>query len=356
MGYHQPEGIHEECPDTRRRAVLGVSQLLDSAWASTSQNAGDNHFMNGASEAHKLNPRIAPDAAVDAYLKFGKGTSLASPVRESSRKAGKRVETVSNIRLMPDMFATPALISSANHRNEVLVLRRERFTASAKRSDFRSSPGHLAFTRHALERIHSRRAAQEDADFGDMIRDRVCEADKRLSFAWSAGIYLGSSPTDTTTATAIPFLDGLLLVQNRLVAVREPHRIGLWLEARAKHVRQHPTSPNPLLVAPCPDFRGRPMTGIVISFATTYVPREMLRPIQEGYADWFLRREVDLPDDGWLDSCFEIHASRDVVRHNGQAEHFGRQLLHDVMTRRALEAPLLPLGFQKQGHPDNWKD
>lgn len=349
--YNPPQG---ECDETRRQAVLEVSRLLDAAWNSTITKKGQFHFMNVISNAHKDNPRTAPNIAVDTYLQYGAGASLASPEKSSARKAGKLQRTISNIRLMPDVFATPALIHRANHRNEALVLRRERFTSTSKRSDFRSAPGHLAFTRHALERIHSRGSSPRDADLGDLIRSRVVEADRRLSYAWASGIYLGQSPTDRTAATAIPFLEGLLLIQNRLVAINDPHRISLWLEARARMVRKHPASPNPLLLAPCPDFRGRPMTGMVLSFATTYVPREMLRPVQEGYADWFLRRETPLPDDGWLDACFEMHASRSVSPQSSKTEHFGRQLLNDVMTRRALEAPLLPLGFRQQNHPDTW--
>ncbi|MAM83299.1 MAG: hypothetical protein CL472_01285 [Acidobacteria bacterium] len=356
MGEPSYNASREESEETRRRAVLEVSKLLDTAWHSTITKNGEYHFMNAISNAHRDNPKTAPDVAVETYLKYGAGASLASPERSVGRKAGKRQEIVSNIRLMPDVFVTPALIHRANHQNEALVLRRERLTSTSKRSDFRSAPGHLAFTRHALQRIHSRGSAPRDADLGELMRSRVVEADKRLSYAWSAGIYLGSSPTDRSAATAIPFLEGLLLIQNRLVSIQDPQRVSLWLEARAKMVRRHPTSPNPLLLAPCPDFRGKPMTGLVISFATTYVPREMLRPVQEGYADWFLRRETELPDDGWLDACFEVHASRTVTPPSSKTEHFGRQLLTDVMTRRALEAPLFPLGFRNQNHPDRSPD
>ena len=92
MGEPSYNPSREESEETRRRAVLEVSKLLDTAWHSTITKNGEYHFMNAISNAHRDNPKTAPDVAVETYLKYGAGASLASPERSVGRKAGKRQE------------------------------------------------------------------------------------------------------------------------------------------------------------------------------------------------------------------------------------------------------------------------
>ena len=98
------------------------------------------------------------------------------------------------------------------------------------------------------------------------------------------------------------------------------------------------------------------MTGMILSFATTYVSKKMMRPEQAAYADRFLDRAMILPDDGWLDACFEIHSNADASRAKVAPDHLARHLLDRVMSVRKLDMPLLPLGFRQQNHPNEWSD
>lgn len=362
----RPEAANDATPPKRwhpsgppgQESVDAASHYLHSMWSATECAPGTIDFTSVAVECHRNRSRSAHQRISDAFLADGRNAAVAAVETRTYRRMMDPVIEHDFIRLVPDLFVAPFALDEIDTRSEVLVVRRERCSFSRKRSDVRSAPGHLAISRHALERMHER-SLQDGGDLADTIRREIGDADRALEFAWTAGIHLGASPTDRLAATAIPFLDGLLLVQNRIIAMRQDSNPAEWQEMRPSGIHRHAIPINPLTTVPTPDLWGRRMVGHVVSVAATYVAGDMMRNAQGGYRDWFLRtmsrHEHEMPGPSERATrCIEHHRVVGSERKTICVPDLGRRVLHEIVNQRPRQPTLMSIGWTRFAHPARW--
>lgn len=362
-----PDAANDDNPFVRRwhqsgppgdASVHATTEFLEAMWAACEPPKGTPCHLEAAYEGHRSKARNAHERAARLLVDGPRSANGTAFTTRRLRRLGEPMIEIDHMRVVPDLFVTPAR-PVAERRHEMLVLRRERCSFTRKRTDVRSAPGHLAISRHALERIHER-SLIGGGDLRATVLDQAEEADSALAFAFAAGIHLGTNRLDRRAATAIPFCDGLLLVQNRIVALRRSANPADWQEISRGGRFHHPVAINPLTTVPVPDMYDQPMVGHVVPVAATYVSGDMMRTTQEGYRDWFLRmmslhRSV-MPDlAARTAKCVEHHRAGEMVEDPFvSVPDVGRRVLGEIVVQRPHQPILMSIGWTRFSHPCRW--
>lgn len=362
-----PEAANDDVPRTRRwhrpgppgqASVDATSEFLRDMWKACEPTTDAHCHITAATKGHRAGSRDVHERCLELLVNGAGAANAAGFVVTRRRRLGDTVIRVDHMRVVPDLFVPPAR-PEPEIFNEVLVLRRENCSFSRRRTDVRSAPGHLAVTRHALERIHER-SLVDGGDLRTTVLDQIRDADRALAFAFSAGIHLGSNRLDPRAATAIPFCDGLLLVQNRVVALRRACNPSDWQEITRAGRFQHRVAINPLTTVGVPDAYGHEMVGYVLPVAATYVAGDMMRISQQGYRDWFLRmmdrHRADMDDiASSTASCIEQHRRSEAIAKCGPlVSDIGRRMLNDIVVQKPHQPLLMSIGWTRFEHPSRW--
>lgn len=283
-----PEPANDDAANTRvwhpcgppgPASVAATGEFLHGIWdACNTFNDADADFRQVALQGFKARSRDVHERIAHTLVHGETASSGALFTGRKGRSLGQPLIELNTIRMVPDLFVSPAHPSPEPY-NEVLVLRHECATMTAKRFDIKSTAGLMAITRHALERIHER-SLLNGGDLHDTIRSQLWDVDYSLAFAWSAGLHLGTGRRDRTAATAVPFCDGLLIVQNRIVALREGHNPCEWHAFDRSGVFLKPVAVNPLHAIALPPLHGFEMEGFLVPVAATFIAKDMLRHTQ----------------------------------------------------------------------------
>jgi len=362
-----PQAANDDVPRARRwhqpgppcaASVEATTDFLHEMWRACEPAVGTECHVDTATRGHRARSRDVHERSADVLVNGPRSANAAGFTTTRRRRLGEPVIEIDHMRVVPDLFVPPSR-PEAERFNEVLVLRRETCSFSRRRTDIRSAPGHLAITRHALERVHER-SLIDGGDLRTTVLDQICDADRALAFAFSAGVHLGCNRLDHRAATAIPFCDGLLLVQNRVVALRKACNPSEWQEITKGGRFCHRVAINPHTTVEIPDAYGHEMVGYVIPVAATYVAGDMMRISQQGYRDWFLRmldRHRDEMDDIAADtaSCVQQHMTRAAVARSGpMVPDIGRRMLSDIVVQRHQQPLLMSIGWTRFEHPSRW--
>lgn len=353
--------VWHPCGPPGPASVAATGEFLHGMWdACNTFNDADADFRQVALQGFKARSRDVHERIAHTLVHGETASSGALFTGRKGRSLGQPLIELNTIRMVPDLFVSPAHPSPEPY-NEVLVLRHECATMTAKRFDIKSTAGLMAITRHALERIHER-SLLNDGDLHDTIRSQLWDVDYSLAFAWSAGLHLGAGRRDRTAATAVPFCDGLLIVQNRIVALREGHNPCEWQAFDRSGVFLKPVAVNPSHAIALPPLHGFEMEGFLVPVAATFIAKDMLRHTQRIYLDFFLRHlercQKEMPDlPRQTMRCFEMHKvdSEAVAEPQFDIPDIGRRLLPEVLYQRTFETALLSIGWTQHGHPRSWR-
>jgi hypothetical protein len=349
---------HQSGPPCQE-SIDATTGFLQDMWRACLPSHEGGCHIDTALAGHRAGRRDVHEEAARMLLEGPRAANGAAFRTTTSKRLGEPVIRIDGMRVVPDLFVPPAR-PAPERFNEVLVLRHESCTFSRRRTDLRSAPGHLAITRHALERVHER-SLVDGGDLRSTVLDQAEETDLALAFAFAAGIHLGANRLDRCAATAIPFCDGLLLVQNRIVALRRSCNPSDWQEISRKGKTSHRIAINPLTTVDVPDAYGHPMVGYVMPVAATYVAGDMMRVTQDGYRDWF-RRMMDrhrsrIPDlASRTASCIEQHRMRDhACGPSIEVPDIGRRMLGEIVVQKPHEPILMSIGWTRFEHPEHWR-
>jgi hypothetical protein len=348
------------CGPPAQASIDATSEFLHSMWhagrfsSEREDDLGALAIKGYRGRARDIHERIAH------LMVHGEGSRNAARFTgRKGRSLGQPRIELDTIRMIPDLFVSPRHPDPEPY-NEVLVLRHETASMTPKRFDLKSTAGILAITRHALERVHER-SLLNGRDLHDTIRSQLWDVDYSLAFAMAAGLMLGASRRDRHAATAIPFCDGLLLVQNRIVALRADRNPSDWQQIDRSGSYYRTVAVNPQNMIELPPLGEFAMTGFIVPVAATFVAGPMLRHSQKIYRDFFLRHldrcfeeMPDLPRQTMR--CFEMHK----VESEATAEPYfavpdvGRHLLSEVLYQRTHETAMLSIGWTQFSHPRTW--
>jgi hypothetical protein len=162
--------------------------------------------------------------------------------------------------------------SDRSYCEDVIFVRRSELTIMHNRIEFHDSPAHFAINRHGLERLYARGKCTLET-FDKVLGDAVMATIDCLSIAHAIQLTTGVHATET----AVPFGDGLVIVDSRLMVdvFAEDH----WTSARliAKNGKIWMTEPyfNKYLTS-LDTVDGRAVTSSVVYVTRTYLgPSEL---------------------------------------------------------------------------------